>query len=74
MNDSEIYFPGIWPLVLQAKLRLFVFREDEYPRSLAIEPVHNKNPIPRFRNTLADVVGENEVSRARFLPIRADGQ
>ena len=36
--------------------------------------MHDENPIPGFRDTLANVIGENEVGSARFLAFRADGQ
>ena len=73
VDDGEILLLVVLPLALQAKLRLFVLGENENSRSLAIEPVHDENPIPRFRDTLADVVGENEVRCARFFSICADG-
>jgi hypothetical protein len=35
---------------------------------------NDENTTPRFRDTLANIIGENEISRARFLSVRADSQ
>jgi hypothetical protein len=62
MDNGEICFLGVLPLALQAKLCRLALGEEKYPRSLAIEPVHDKNTIPGLGNTLADIIRENEVS------------
>ena len=74
MNDGEIFFLRVLPLVLQAKLCRFVLGEDKNPRSLPIEPVHDENTISRFGHALPNIIGKNEVSGAGFLSSRADGQ
>jgi len=45
MNDREVFLLRVFPLILQAKLRLDVLREDEYPRCLPIQAVYDENPI-----------------------------
>ena len=74
MDDGKILLLRFAPLALQAELRLFVLGKDEDPGSLPVQPMHDEHAVSGAGAALADVIRQDEIGRARLVPLGADGQ
>jgi len=72
MNNREVLFLCLIPLALQSLLCRGIFRKNDNPGRITIQPVHDENALAGFGIAFPDKVGQGKICSSRFFLIGTD--